>query len=666
MRSEEALTKAKALAPDLLSGVVATQRLAAACLACAIVGCQGPPPSESSPPGQASQTGRASPALAVAYVCANDFDLQNLTPNALTMQFAVAGTSEQGELLLPPRSAENTPSTTRLTTLSSGALQVSYSSAAIPPISNAGTTCPPSPRQEPQATSGAWAAPIDWPVVAVHLHLLPSGQVLSWGLVGDPQIWDAGTGVFTTVPAPSNVFCGGHTFLPDGRLLVAGGHISNDHGLPDTTLFDAATRAWTAVAPMSRGRWYPTTTTLADGEVVIVAGRDQSGIQVTIPEVWNGSGWRSLAGADLALTYYPRLFVAPTGLVFLAGEQPQSLYLDPAGSGAWTPVATSNYGQREYGSAAMYRPGKVLIVGGSDPPSGTPTSTAEVIDLSQTVPAWQYTGSMAYPRRQLNATLLPDGRVVATGGTSISGFTDPAGAVHAAEVWDPASGNWTTWASNQVTRLYHSTALLLPDGRILHTGSGDGEGLPRELNAEIFSPPYLFHGARPSITSAPGAGGYGQSFFVATPDAGQVVRATLLRLSAVTHAFDQNQRFLELSLVRVAGGLELTTPANANLAPPGHYMLFIVNGVGVPSIARIIRLETTNSASLSVNRTIQLLQASLQSTIAMPASAIAWDTAKKGAWENAAKDSFCRFRGTGIQGPVDKRPAPPPGAVGRL
>ena len=192
----------------------------------------------------------------------------------------------------------------------------------------------------------------------------------------------------------------------------------------------------------------------------------------------------------------------------------------------------------------MYRPGKVLIVGGSDPPSGTPTSTAEVIDLSQTVPAWQYTGSMAYPRRQLNATLLPDGRVLATGGTSISGFTDPAGAVHAAEVWDPGSGDWTTWASNQVTRLYHSTALVLPDGRILHTGSGDGEGLPRELSAEIFSPPYLFHGARPSITSVPGAGGYGQSFFVATPDAGQVVRATLLRLSGVTHAFDQNQRFL--------------------------------------------------------------------------------------------------------------------------
>ena len=219
-----------------------------------------------------------------------------------------------------------------------------------------------------------------------------------------------------------------------------------------------------------------------------------------------------------------------------------------------------------------------------------------MIDLSQAVPVWQYTGSMAQARRQLNATLLPDGRVLATGGTSSPGFTDPAGGVRAAEVWDPDSGNWTTWASNQVTRVYHSATLLLPDARILHAGSGDGGeygGIPllREPNAEIFSPPYLFRGARPSITSAPGFVGYGQQFFVATPDAGQVVRATLVRPSSVTHGFDQNQRFVELSLVRVAAGLELAAPANGNLAPPGDYMLFIMNSAGVPSVSRIVRLH---------------------------------------------------------------------------
>ena len=610
----------------VLPGVAATQRLAAACLACTIIGCQGPSSSE---PG---------PAPAVAYVCANDFDLQNSSPTAVTVQFAVAGTSEQGELLLPP--AGNTPSTTRLTTLSAGALQVSYANAAIPPVDNAGTACPPSPRQEPQATAGEWAPPIDWPVVAAHLHLLPSGLVLFWGRIGDPWTWDPATGVLTTIPVPSNVFCSGHTFLPDGRLLIAGGHITDHHGLPDANLFDPVTRSWTAVAPMSKGRWYPTSTTLANGEVITVAGGDQDGIEATIPEVWNGSRWRTLPGIDRAFAYYPRLFVAPNGMVFVAGQLRDSFYLDTAGSGSLTPVATANYGQREYGSSAMYRPGKVLNVGGSEPASGPPTSTAEVIDLGQAVPAWQYTGSMAQPRRQLNATLLPDGRVLATGGTSSPGFTDPAGAVHAAEVWDPDTGNWTTWASNRVTRVYHSATILLPDARILHAGSGDDGGtLPRELNAEIFSPPYLFRGARPTITGAPVAVGYGQQFFVATPDAARVVRATLVRPSSVTHSFDQNQRFVELSLVRVAGGLELAAPASGNLAPPGNYMLFIMNSAGVPSVSRIVRLDRPN----------QLLQTSLSSLVAMPAKAIAWATpAKKAAWVNAAKD-ICRAPLTGIQ-----------------
>ncbi len=197
---------------------------------------------------------------------------------------------------------------------------------------------------------------------------------------------------------------------------------------------------------------------------------------------------------------------------------------------------------------------------------------------------------MTYARRQFNATLLPGGEVLVTGGTRSAGFSDRSGAVHAAELWDPDTGKWGVLASNQVTRVYHSTTLLLPDGRILHTGSGDGPGLPREVNAEIFSPPYLFQGSRPTIAAAPPVVGYGESFFVATPDAGQVVRATLVRLSSVTHGFDQDQRFVELPVRRTAGGVTLAAPAGATLAPPGPYMLFILNGAGVPSPAVMVRL----------------------------------------------------------------------------
>ena len=290
------------------------------------------------------------------------------------------------------------------------------------------------------------------------------------------------------------------------------------------------------------------------------------------------------------LPYYPRTFVAPNGLVFYAGELEETAYLDPGGSGRWTPVASSNYGGRDYGSAVMYRPGKVMIVGGSNPPEGTPTNTAEVIDLTASQPAWRHTEPMTYPRRQFNATLLPDGTVLATGGTSAPGFSDPAGAVRAAELWDPGTERWRVLASNRVTRVYHSTTLLLPDGRILHAGSGDGVGLPRELNAEIYSPPYLFRGPRPSISGLPAAVGYGQHFLINTPEPGQVVRATLVRLGSVTHGFDQNQRFLELIFERAPGGLLVTGSVTNALAPPGDYLVFIINDAGVPSVGRTVRM----------------------------------------------------------------------------
>jgi hypothetical protein len=414
--------------------------------------------------------------------------------------------------------------------------------------------------------------------------------VLSWGRIGQPQLWDPATGGFSEVPSTTDLFCAGHTFLADGRLFVAGGHIDQDRGLPDANLFDFVSGSWIHLAAMAHGRWYPTVIELADGRVLAIAGRDQNSVESSVPEAWDGQSWSSLEAADRVLPYYPRMFLVPNGKLFYAGELQQTSYLDPE-SGDWEPVAQSLYGRREYGSAVMYLPGQVLIVGGSDPPSGAPTSTAEVIDLADAAPAWRFTGSMASARRQFNATLLPDGRVVATGGTSAPGFTDPAGGVHSAEAWDPASGQWTTWASNAVTRVYHSTTILLPDGRLLHAGSGDGGFLPRELSAELFSPPYLFHGPRPRIDEAPPAVAHGAAFQVATADAGTIVRVTLVRLSSVTHAFDQNQRFVPLSFMRTAGGLEVSAPASASVAPPGHYMLFALNGDGVPSVAKIMQLQ---------------------------------------------------------------------------
>jgi hypothetical protein len=432
---------------------------------------------------------------------------------------------------------------------------------------------------------GRWSAPFAWPIIALHLHLLRNGKVLSWGKFGDPYVWDPAAKTFTAVPTATWLFCSGHAFLSDGRLLVNGGHISDDHGLPDANIFDPVTNTWSTRAPMAKGRWYPTTTTLANGHAVTIAGRDQSGAIVGIPEVWTGSSWRALTSASRLLPYYPRTFLAPNGKVFYAGERQATYYLSTSGTGAWSNVGNRRYGTRDFGAAVMYQPGKVLYVGG-----GRTTNTAEVIDLTQPAPTWQWTGSMAYPRRHLNATILPTGQVLVTGGTSGTGFSDEARAVHAAELWDPSTGSWTMLASNSVVRVYHSTSLLLRDGRVLHTGSGDAAGNADHFDAELYSPPYLFKGPRPKISTAPSKVNYGATFFIGTADPAAIKRVTWIRLGSVTHAFDSNQRFNELSFVTTTGGLNVTAPSSRNLAPPGHYMLFILNGNGVPSTAKVIRI----------------------------------------------------------------------------
>jgi hypothetical protein len=160
------------------------------------------------------------------------------------------------------------------------------------------------------------------------------------------------------MPVGSRIFCSGHAFLSDGRLLVNGGHISDLHGIPDANLFNPATMTWSKGAAMARGRWYPTTTILANGEAVTIAGTDQQGKNVTVPEVWNGSAWRKLTSASRGFPYYPRTFLAPNGKVFYAGENRTSYYLSTAGTGSWDSVASRRYGTRDYGSAVMYRPEK--------------------------------------------------------------------------------------------------------------------------------------------------------------------------------------------------------------------------------------------------------------------------------------------------------------------
>ncbi len=450
-----------------------------------------------------------------------------------------------------------------------------------------------SPASAQASITGQWTPVQAWPFMAAHGHLLPNGKILFWpsfDLGNNPTLWDPVANTFSSVPiAAYNIFCSGHSFLSDGTLLVTGGHDgSSGYGYAYSSLYDPIKNAWTQTSNMNDARWYPTNTTLPNGDVLVVSGEITPGVYNTLPQVWHQAtnSWRSLSTAQLQQPLYPMMFVAPNGKVFVAGPDQAGRYLNTGGSGAWTFLGNFNYSRwRDYGSAVIFD-GKVLIAGGDGGDANTPaTSTAEIIDLNATHPSWQYTASMADARRQHNLTLLPDGKVLVTGGSSGFGFDNASYPVYPAEMWDPATGSWSTMASISVYRGYHSTALLLPDGRLLSAG-GEQTG----ASAEIYSPPYLFKGARPSITSAPSTVKYKRSFFVGTPDAASISQITWIRLGSVTHAFNQNQRLNHLQFALASRGLNITAPANGNLAPPGHYMLFLVNNNGVPSVASIIRL----------------------------------------------------------------------------
>ena len=401
---------------------------------------------------------------------------------------------------------------------------------------------------------GQWSAPEQWPEVAVHMSLEPNGQVFVLdGFAAAPnseRLWDPVLDTFVGIPYSRNLFCAGHIQLADGRLLLVGGHISADNGLADTTIFNPSTNQYFRAPDMTVGRWYPTVTQLPDGRVFTIAGdnivQDRTGQPHSLtdasvnslPEVFNPrtNTWTDLDGARLTSPLYPFMFVLSDGRLFDAGPDTTTRILDPR-TWQWSVVGTSPFDGM---SAVMYRPNKIMKAGTwADPDfAGSQVYNAHgrtaVIDMNAATPAWRETSAMAFPRAYQNLTLLPDGKVFASGGMSTSDGVDISKAVLPAEIWDPDTETWSTVASLQNGREYHSTALLLPDGRVLMAGGGQlpGSGAVNQTNAEIYSPPYLFKGARPSISSAPSNINYGASFDINTPDAASISKISLIRLPA--------------------------------------------------------------------------------------------------------------------------------------
>ena len=479
----------------------------------------------------------------------------------------------------------------------------------------------------PQANvRGQWSTlPYTMPINPVHAALLNNGQVLVVaGSANTPPltnfraaVWDPQSGSITIQSIGWDMFCNGMVVLPDGRPLIDGGTLQYKpfYGLANASVFDPVSSQFTDLTTMANGRWYPTVTLLPDGTVLAISGLDSKGVsnkseEIFSPSTWSWSppyaeGW----GAPL----YPRLHVLPNGNVFYSAPGYQSRYYYPA-THTWSRViATTNYGgNRIYGSSVLlpltlannYKP-VVLILGGNP----AATATTEFIDLSAATPTWQWGPSMSQARVEMNAVILPSGKVLALGGSASDEKASTAS--YNADLYDPTTNSFSSAGSNAYPRLYHSVALLLPDATVWVAGSNPKPGT-YEPRMEIYQPAYLFDSSgnlalRPTVSSAPSLVNYGQTFTVQTPDAADIASVVFVRPGTVTHAFDMSQRLVELSFTVGSGTLAVTAPPNSNIAPPGYYMLFLLNSSGVPSVATFMQLTTGPDFSITPSPPVQVI-----------------------------------------------------------
>jgi hypothetical protein len=460
------------------------------------------------------------------------------------------------------------------------------------------------------AQSGQWQTlPYTMPINPVHSALLYNGKVLivsgSGNVAGNTNyqaaLWDPQAGTITTQPVAWDMFCNGMVVLPDGRPLVMGGTLQYDpfHGELNTATYDPATNTFTNQQTMAHGRWYPTGTVLGDGRTMIFSGLNETGGTNTSVEFYSASsGWSAAFAAPWTPPLYPRMHVLPNGNVFYSGSTTGSSLFNPATHTWTTNIAFTNYsGTRTYGSSVLfpltpannYTP-KVIILGGGNPS----TNTTEIIDLSAATPKWVTGPNMSQPRIEMNATLLPNGKILALGGSLND--EDTATASLNADLYDPASNTFSSAGALVYARLYHSVSLLMPDATVWVAGGNPQRGT-YESHMEVYTPQYLLNAdgtpaTRPAITGTSSSViGYSGGFQVQTPDAASISTVVLMRNGAVTHAFDMDQRYVGLSFTAGAGVLNVTGPPNGNIAPPGYYMLFILNSAGVPSVATMLQLS---------------------------------------------------------------------------
>ena len=510
-----------------------------------------------------------------------------------------------------------------------------------------------SSKQASALSLGTWATGKSLPYPTIHVALLKNGKIMTTPGSGWQQVTQTGPFKVGTINLAADsetfssladdLFCCGFSQLADGNIVITGGTTSyatgpdgKYHGGNFAYEFDTNSDTFNKISSMAHGRWYPSMGTLPDGKVYVMTGLDEYGTENDLTEIYDpntktfsikynpnsnntycvGTG-SSLPGAGSPcyggplhgtnpdFSYYARTIIMPSGLLFLGGMRSTMRLWNPS-TGVWSGAGTMIASGRTYGNTILLplnntssERGKVLLAGGQSNSGSTVQNTTEFVDFNagtNTNPVISQGPPMTFARMYSLPVILPTGKIIIFGGTSGSN-TNP---VLIPEMFDPVNSTWTQLPATTIPRWYHSVSMLLPDGRVW-ISSGTPSMNSFEPRTEFFSPGYLDPTeTRPVISGQPtvipnGSNPYGGTITIPTPDASSIplggASVSLLRLANVTHHFDAEHRFVWLQVQNNSGSnVVVSAPINFNIAPPGYYLIHIINASGIPSIGKIIQI----------------------------------------------------------------------------
>ncbi len=473
-------------------------------------------------------------------------------------------------------------------------------------------------------SAGMFSAAMTWPLVSIHATVARSGEVVTYGSpLGTPaqgalrfDNWNPSNNTHVqSAPLAVDSFCNLNVATTNGKLMMAGGNSRMTSGL-----YDTATRSYSALPGFAYPRWYASMIRLPDNRFVVVGGAEPKAKEgeaetrfASTPEILSpgGSAWVPLPGAKNVTLFgspnyawwYPKAYLAPSGNVF-GISQDRMWVLDPDGTGAVAQVGVvPGTGFGSSASSVMYEPGKILLAGGGQQINndGMPGSKqAAIIDISTDSPTAVSTNPMTRPRNWLNLTVLPNGEVLANGGTEV-GIEGTS--VYSTEIWNPISKAWRTGASSQKIRTYHSTALLMPSGAVFTSGGG-APGPVTNLNTELYYPPQLFGrnasgtvvwADRPEFRSVFGTIARGNSATFGMKDSRTIQSVSLTSAGSVTHAYNSDQRRIPMAFTQSGSDVTVDFPSSETMVPPGVYLLNAVDSEGVPAPSQIIEIMADNA-----------------------------------------------------------------------